>query len=95
MQDISIIYQRRGGKEEMNLSHAKWLQTVQVQPDVVSMSSIPITSLLSGIPMSGFLNYAINLYLRCKQDGFSLLFVNLLHFFFAIVKICNHFLLFL
>ncbi|XP_007041212.2 PREDICTED: MACPF domain-containing protein At4g24290 isoform X1 [Theobroma cacao] len=75
MQDISIIYQRRGGKEEMNLSHAKWLQTVQVQPDVVSMSSIPITSLLSGIPMSGFLNYAINLYLRYKPP------LEELHFF--------------
>ncbi|XP_022762743.1 MACPF domain-containing protein At4g24290-like isoform X2 [Durio zibethinus] len=65
-EDISVIYKRSGGKEEMNLSHAEWLQTVQVQPDVVSMSFIPITSLLSGVPMSGFLNHAINLYLRYK-----------------------------
>ncbi|XP_039058181.1 MACPF domain-containing protein At4g24290-like isoform X1 [Hibiscus syriacus] len=65
-QDISVIYRRRGGKEEMNLSHTEWLHTVQVQPEVVSMSFIPITSLLSGIPMSGFLNHAINLYLRYK-----------------------------
>ncbi|KAL4317806.1 hypothetical protein GQ457_18G020060 [Hibiscus cannabinus] len=65
-QDISVIYKRRGGREEMNLSHAEWLHTVQVQPEVVSMSFIPITSLLSGVPMSGFLNHAINLYLRYK-----------------------------
>ncbi|XVE67488.1 hypothetical protein DITRI_Ditri08aG0164900 [Diplodiscus trichospermus] len=65
-EDISIIYKRRGGKEKMNLSHAEWLKTVPVQPDVVSMSFIPITSLLSGVPMSGFLNHAINLYLRYK-----------------------------
>ncbi|XWS55324.1 hypothetical protein CRYUN_Cryun10bG0165200 [Craigia yunnanensis] len=65
-EDISIIYKRRGGRQEMNLSHAEWLHTVQVQPDVVSMSFIPITSLLSGVPMSGFLNHAINLYLRYK-----------------------------
>ncbi|XWS40400.1 hypothetical protein CRYUN_Cryun18bG0137900 [Craigia yunnanensis] len=65
-EDISIIYKRRGGREEMNLSHTEWLHTVQVQPDVVSMSFIPITSLLSGVPMSGFLKHAINLYLRYK-----------------------------
>ncbi|KAB2046137.1 hypothetical protein ERO13_D01G175300v2 [Gossypium hirsutum] len=68
MQDISIIYKRRGGREEMNLSHAEWLQTVDVHPEVVSMSFIPITSLLSGVPMSGFLNHAIDLYLRYKPS---------------------------
>ncbi|KAL4303896.1 hypothetical protein GQ457_10G022630 [Hibiscus cannabinus] len=65
-QDISVIYKRRGGREEMNLSHAEWLHSVQAQPEVVSMSFVPITSLLSGVPMSGFLNHAINLYLRYK-----------------------------
>ncbi|XVE94198.1 hypothetical protein REPUB_Repub01dG0261100 [Reevesia pubescens] len=65
-EDISIIYRRRGGREGINLSHAEWLHTVDVQPEVVSMSFIPITSLLSGVPMSGFLNHAINLYLRYK-----------------------------
>ncbi|XVE48550.1 hypothetical protein DITRI_Ditri01bG0010600 [Diplodiscus trichospermus] len=65
-EDISIIYKRRGGREEMNLSHAEWLHTVHVQPDVVSMSFIPITSLLSGVPASGFLSHALNLYLRYK-----------------------------
>ncbi|KAK8522386.1 hypothetical protein V6N12_056096 [Hibiscus sabdariffa] len=66
MQDISVAYKRRGGREEMNLSHAEWLHSVQAQPEVVSMSFVPITSLLSGVPMSGFLNHAINLYLRYK-----------------------------
>ncbi|XVE94197.1 hypothetical protein REPUB_Repub01dG0261000 [Reevesia pubescens] len=65
-EDTSLIYKRRGGNEEMNLSHAEWLQSVEVHPDVISMSFIPITSLLSGVPMSGFLSHAINLYLRYK-----------------------------
>ncbi|XVF45926.1 hypothetical protein PTKIN_Ptkin02bG0247100 [Pterospermum kingtungense] len=63
---ISIIYKRRGGREEMKLSHSEWLHTVQVQPDVVSMSFIPITSLLRGVEGKGFLSHAINLYLRHK-----------------------------
>ncbi|OMO75146.1 hypothetical protein CCACVL1_16312 [Corchorus capsularis] len=66
MQDVSVSHKRRGGIEDMKLSHVEWLHTVQVQPDVISMSFIPITSLLSGVPMSGFLNYAINLYLKYK-----------------------------
>ncbi|OMO75145.1 hypothetical protein CCACVL1_16311 [Corchorus capsularis] len=66
MQDISISHIRRGGVEEMKLSHAEWLHTVHLQPDVISMSFIPITSLLTGVPMSGFLFHAINLYLRYK-----------------------------
>jgi hypothetical protein len=28
---------------------------------------VPITSLLTGIPGSGYLSHAINLYLRCKS----------------------------
>lgn len=33
MQGITIIYNRRGGaREEMNISHVEWLQTVEVQP---------------------------------------------------------------
>ncbi|CAN1305845.1 MACPF domain-containing protein At4g24290 [Linum perenne] len=48
------------------ISHSEWLNTVQVEPDVISMSFIPITSLLNGVPGSGFLSHAINLYLRYK-----------------------------
>ncbi|KAL0375929.1 UNVERIFIED_CONTAM: MACPF domain-containing protein [Sesamum calycinum] len=37
-----------------------------LEPDVISMSFTPITSLLNGVPGSGYLSHAINLYLRCK-----------------------------
>lgn len=62
------ICKRRGGSDERNLSHNDWLQTVQLEPDVISMSFIPITSLLNGVPGSGFLSHAINLYLRCEPN---------------------------
>ncbi|XVE48551.1 hypothetical protein DITRI_Ditri01bG0010700 [Diplodiscus trichospermus] len=65
-EDTSIIHKRRGGREEMNLSHAEWLHTLEVQPDVVSMSFIPITSFLTEVSGSGFLTHAINLYLQYK-----------------------------
>lgn len=35
---------------------------------------VPITSLLTGIPGSGYLSHAINLYLRCKFYKFPFLF---------------------
>ncbi|CAN1305846.1 MACPF domain-containing protein At4g24290 [Linum perenne] len=57
---------RRGGNDSGYISHSEWLNTVQVEPDVISMSFIPITSLLNGVPGSGFLSHAINLYLRYK-----------------------------
>lgn len=63
------------------MPHNKWGQTVQLEPEVISMSFIPIASLLSGIDGSGFLGHAINLYLRCKQTNyFSLLVGNLFLF---------------
>ncbi|KAJ7967990.1 MACPF domain-containing protein [Quillaja saponaria] len=65
-EDIVSIFKRRGGSDNRNLSHNEWLQTVQLEPDVISMSFIPITSLLNGVPGSGFLSHAINLYLRYK-----------------------------
>ncbi|RDX97610.1 MACPF domain-containing protein [Mucuna pruriens] len=49
-EDILSICKRRGGSDERNLSHNEWLQTVQFEPDVISMSFIPITSLLNGVP---------------------------------------------
>ncbi|XWS40399.1 hypothetical protein CRYUN_Cryun18bG0137800 [Craigia yunnanensis] len=63
---IISIFKRRGGSDNRNLSHNDWLQTVQSEPDVISMSFIPITSLLNGVLGSGFLSHAINLYLRYK-----------------------------
>ncbi|KAG1370011.1 MACPF domain-containing protein [Cocos nucifera] len=65
-EDIMKIFKRRGGKDNTDLSHNEWLNTVQSEPDVISMSFLPITSLLIGVPGSGFLNHAINLYLRYK-----------------------------
>ncbi|XP_065870608.1 MACPF domain-containing protein At4g24290 isoform X1 [Euphorbia lathyris] len=65
-EDIVRIYKRRGGNDNKGLSHSEWLHTVQFEPDVISMSFIPITSLLNGVPGSGFLSHAINLYLRYK-----------------------------
>ncbi|KAB2621179.1 MACPF domain-containing protein [Pyrus ussuriensis x Pyrus communis] len=65
-EDILIICKRRGGSEMRNISHNEWLQSVQLEPDVITMSFIPITSLLNGVPGSGFLSHAINLYLRYK-----------------------------
>ncbi|XP_061375971.1 MACPF domain-containing protein At4g24290 [Gastrolobium bilobum] len=65
-EDIVSIWKRRGGSDGRNISHNEWLQTVQLEPDVISMSFIPITSLLNGVPGSGFLSHAINLYLRYK-----------------------------
>ncbi|KAG2704242.1 hypothetical protein I3760_06G175600 [Carya illinoinensis] len=65
-EDILSICKRRGGSDSRHLSHNEWLQTVQSEPDVISMSFIPITSLLNGVPGSGFLSHAINLYLRYK-----------------------------
>lgn len=71
---------RRGGNDNRNLMHNEWLQTVQMEPDVISMSFIPITSLLNGVPGSGFLSHAINLYLRCKPT--------LTYHFHCVQKLC-------
>lgn len=65
-EDLVMMPKRRGGKDKDFISHSEWLNTVQTEPDVISMSFIPITSLLNGVPGSGFLNHAINLYLRHK-----------------------------
>ncbi|CAL4959352.1 unnamed protein product [Urochloa decumbens] len=65
-EDLVMMPKRRGGKDKDFISHIEWLNTVQAEPDVISMSFIPITSLLNGVPGSGFLNHAINLYLRHK-----------------------------
>uniref|UniRef100_A0A6N2L701 MACPF domain-containing protein n=1 Tax=Salix viminalis TaxID=40686 RepID=A0A6N2L701_SALVM len=59
---IKFISKRKGGNR--NLPHKEWCQTVQTEPDVISMSFVPITSLLSGINGSGFLTHAINLYIH-------------------------------
>uniref|UniRef100_A0A0E0JTV5 MACPF domain-containing protein n=1 Tax=Oryza punctata TaxID=4537 RepID=A0A0E0JTV5_ORYPU len=65
-EDLVMMPKRRGGRDKDIISHSDWLNTVQAEPDVISMSFIPITSLLNGVPGCGFLNHAINLYLRYK-----------------------------
>ncbi|KAF3774626.1 MACPF domain-containing protein [Nymphaea thermarum] len=56
---------RRGGIDT-GQEHNEWLATVPLAPDAISMSLVPITSLLNGVPGSGFLIHAVNLYLRYK-----------------------------
>lgn len=63
--DIVCIHIRRGGVDS-GQGHAKWLTTITGAPDVISMSFVPITSLLTGVGGCGFLNHAVNLYLRYK-----------------------------
>ncbi|KAI3755170.1 hypothetical protein L1987_54965 [Smallanthus sonchifolius] len=65
-EDLVSICKRRGGSDDRNLKHNEWLHTVQSEPDVITMSFIPITSLLNGVTGSGYLSHAINLYLRYK-----------------------------
>uniref|UniRef100_A0A0E0CD68 MACPF domain-containing protein n=1 Tax=Oryza meridionalis TaxID=40149 RepID=A0A0E0CD68_9ORYZ len=65
-EELVMMPKRRGGRDKDIISHSEWLNTVQAEPDVISMSFIPITSLLNGVPGCGFLNHAINLYLRYK-----------------------------
>jgi hypothetical protein len=42
------------------------LQTVTARPEAILFRFAPITSLLTGIPGSGYLSHAVNLYRRCK-----------------------------
>ncbi|XP_068660938.1 MACPF domain-containing protein At4g24290-like [Aristolochia californica] len=62
---IKITCSKRGGNLSSR-SHQMWLQTVPANPDGIFFKFIPITSLLSGIPGSGYLSHAINLYIRYK-----------------------------
>ncbi|KAK1378711.1 MACPF domain-containing protein [Heracleum sosnowskyi] len=63
--DLLSIRIRRGGFD-VGQSHQKWLSTVSQYPSAISMSFVPISSLLNGVRGSGFLSHAINLYLRYK-----------------------------
>ncbi|XP_042503226.1 MACPF domain-containing protein NSL1 isoform X2 [Macadamia integrifolia] len=63
--DIVSIHVRRGGIDN-GQSHNEWISTISQSPNVISMSFVPITSLLSGVRGSGFLSHAVNLYLRYK-----------------------------
>ncbi|CAM8921147.1 hypothetical protein QQ045_032233 [Rhodiola kirilowii] len=62
---LSLIWSKRGGNA-LCKNHSKWLQTVQAKPEAILFKFVPITSLLTGVPGSGYLSHAINLYLRYK-----------------------------
>ncbi|KAJ6826903.1 MACPF domain-containing proteinisoform X2 [Iris pallida] len=62
---ITVVCSKRGGNAMAN-SHSEWLLTVPSVPDVINFTFVPITSLLKGVPGTGFLTHAINLYLRYK-----------------------------
>ncbi|KAJ4879890.1 MACPF domain-containing protein NSL1 [Raphanus sativus] len=64
-EDLVSICIRRGGVD-MGQSHDRWLSTISQSPNAISMCFVPITSLLSGLPGTGFLSHAVNLYLRYK-----------------------------
>ncbi|KAJ4754069.1 MACPF domain-containing protein [Rhynchospora pubera] len=62
---VTVIYSKRGGDPSVS-NHCEWVLTVPTLPDAINFSFVPITSLLKGIPGTGFLSHAINLYLRYK-----------------------------
>ncbi|XP_078168415.1 MAC/Perforin domain-containing protein isoform X3 [Carex rostrata] len=64
-EDIVSIHVRRGGVNT-GQRHGAWLSSLHDSPDVISMSFVPIISLLNGIMGCGFVSHAINLYLRYK-----------------------------
>lgn len=80
LQDVTVIFRRRGG-DDLEQSHAKWVETVQLAPDVINMTFTPIISLLEDVPGIKHLARAIELYLECKIS-FNYMFswnVNFIH----------------
>lgn len=67
-QDVTVIFRRRGG-DDLEQSHVKWAETVQLAPDVINMTFTPIVSLLEGVPGIKHLSRAIELYLECKTQS--------------------------
>lgn len=67
LQDLVSIAVRRGGIDLG--THKEWLSTISESPNVISMSFVPITTLLSGVQGCGFLSHAVNLYLRCESSS--------------------------
>ncbi|XP_039684782.1 MACPF domain-containing protein At4g24290 [Medicago truncatula] len=66
-ENLFEIHIRRGGSSQ-NMNHSEWLDTIDTEPDVISMHLLPLTTLLSGIRGVGFMSHAINLYLRYKPS---------------------------
>ncbi|XP_058787109.1 MACPF domain-containing protein At1g14780-like [Vicia villosa] len=64
---LTIICSKRGG-DVFKHNHSSWLQTMASSPEAIHFKFVPISSLLTGIPGSGYLSHAINLYLRYKPS---------------------------
>lgn len=69
MQDVTIIFRRRGG-DDLIQSHSQWKNTVSHAPDIIEMTFLSIAFLLDGIPGKDHLTRAITLYLECKKPLF-------------------------
>ncbi|KAK9714503.1 hypothetical protein RND81_06G099400 [Saponaria officinalis] len=65
--NVTVIFRRRGG-DDLEQSFAKWAETVNLAPDVIDMTFVPIVSLLQDVPGVKHLNHAIDLYLECKTS---------------------------
>ncbi|XP_027330667.1 MACPF domain-containing protein CAD1 [Abrus precatorius] len=63
--DVTVIFRRRGG-DDLEQSHARWVETVKLAPDIINMNFTPIVSLLEGVPGVKHLARAIDLYLEYK-----------------------------
>ncbi|KAI4296785.1 hypothetical protein L6164_036710 [Bauhinia variegata] len=63
--DLLSISVRRGGID-VGQSFNQWLSTISQSPNIISMSFVPIISLLHSVPGQGFLRHAVNLYLAYK-----------------------------
>ncbi|XP_058781617.1 MACPF domain-containing protein At1g14780-like [Vicia villosa] len=64
---LTVICSKRGG-DVFKHNHSSWLQTMASSPEAIHFKFVPISSLLTGIPGSGYLSHAINLYLRYKPS---------------------------
>ncbi|XP_057750881.1 MACPF domain-containing protein NSL1-like isoform X2 [Arachis stenosperma] len=65
-EDIISISVRRGGIVGIGQHHNQWISTISESPNVISMSLVPITSLLPSDRGYGFLRHAVNLYITYK-----------------------------
>ncbi|KAL9233970.1 hypothetical protein vseg_008900 [Gypsophila vaccaria] len=63
--NVTVIFRRRGG-DDLEQSSAKWAETVNLAPDVIDMTFVPIVSLLQEVPGVKHLAHAIELYLEYK-----------------------------
>ncbi|XP_020994671.1 MACPF domain-containing protein NSL1 isoform X2 [Arachis duranensis] len=65
-EDVISISVRRGGIVGIGQHHNQWISTISESPNVISMSLVPITSLLPSDRGYGFLRHAVNLYITYK-----------------------------